>query len=293
MQNVWRILVASLALCLIPLSVRAGDFEGILHMSLIHQSTNSTSTMEWYLKGEKARVEMFRGEGLKNVMIVNAQTRTMQMAMAGQKTYMELSLGGERGEHLTDALEKQVVERTGKMDKIAGYSCEIWRITDKESNRLKNDICVGKGFGKAASFWVDPKEMKRSSQPSWVKQLVDEGGFGLRSIHYDDAGKESSRMEVTSIERKALDVGLFSFPTDWVKQDMAGMQDRMKAMREQKQPGSEDISKMMEQMKKHKSETSGAGAASGEGAESQPDVKDLMKQLGEMMKKPQSTQGGQ
>ncbi|MBA3753648.1 MAG: DUF4412 domain-containing protein, partial [Nitrospira sp.] len=84
---------------------------------------------------------------------------------------------------------------TGKTDKIAGYSCEMWRITDKEHNRLKNDICVAKGFGKAATFWIDPKDMRRSSRPGWAKQLAEEGGFGLRSIHYDEAGKESSRMD--------------------------------------------------------------------------------------------------
>ena len=49
---------------------------------------------------------------------------------------------------------------------------------------------------------------------------------------------------------------------------------------------------MMEHMKKRKSETSGAEAA-GEGAESQPDVKDMMKQLGEMMKKSQPPQSRQ
>ncbi len=100
-------------------------------------------------------------------------------------------------------------------------------------------------------------------------------------------------MEVTSLERKTLDSSLFSFPADWVKQDMMGMQERMKAMREQKQQGSEDFSKMMEHMKKRKSETSGAEAAAGEGAESQPDVKDMMKQFGEMMKKSQPPQSGQ
>jgi hypothetical protein len=76
--------------------------------------------------------------------------------------------------------------------------------------------------------------------------LVDEGGFGLRSIHYDETGRESSRMEVTNIEGKKLDAGLFAFPADWIKQDMSVIQDRMKAMREQRGQGSEDFSKMME-----------------------------------------------
>ena len=285
MQKPWPVLVGFLALTFDPHSVRAGDFEGVLHMSTTHAAPNSSSTMDWYLKGDKARVEMSRGEGHSNVMIVDAHTRTMQMAMTGQKTYIEIKLAGEGGEQLQKALEQQTVERTGKTDKIAGYSCEIWRITDQELNRLKNDICVAKGFGKAASFWVDPKEMKRSSRPNWVKQLVDEGGFGLRSIHYDETGRESSRMEVTNIESKKLDAGLFAFPADWSKQDMSGIQDRMKAMREQRGQGSEDFSKMMEQMKRRKNAPPGAGEGRGDGVE--PDVKDIMNQLGEMMKKQQ------
>lgn len=292
MQKLWPVLVGSLALSLSPLAVGAGDFEGVLHMSTTHVATNSASTMDWYLKGDKARVETSRGEGQANVMIFDGHNRTMQMAMPGQKSYMEISMGGESGQHLKEALEKQTVERTGKTDTIAGYSCEVWRITDKDLHRLKNDICVAKGFGKAATFWVDPKEMRRSSQPSWVKQLVEEGGFGLRSIHYDEAGKESSRMEVTSIDKKRLDPSLFAFPADWAKQDMSAMQERMKAMREQKGQGGEDFSKMVEEMKRRKASPSGAAEVPGENAP-QPDVKDLMKQFGEMMKKQQPPQGGQ
>ncbi len=293
MQKLWPVVVGSLALSLDPLSAQAGDFEGVLHMTTTHAATGSASAMDWYLKGDKARVETSRGEGQTSVMIFDAQARTMHMAMPGQKSYLEISMGGERGEHLKEALEKQTVERTGKTDKIAGYSCEVWRITDKELNRLKNDICVAKGFGKAATFWVDPKEMRRSSQPSWVKQLVEEGGFGLRSIHYDEAGKESSRMEVTSIDKKRLDANLFAFPADWAKQDMSTMQERMKAMREQKGQRGEDISKMAEETKKRKAGPGGAGETPGESAE-QPDVKEMMKQFGEMMKKKQQQpQGGQ
>jgi hypothetical protein len=292
MQKLWPVLVGSLVLSLPPLAVRAGDFEGVLHMATTHIATNSASAMDWYLKGDKARVETSRGEGQANVMIFDAQTRTMQMAMPGQKSYMEINMA-ESGQNLKEALEKQTVERTGKTEKIAGYSCEVWRIFDKELHRLKSDMCVAKGFGKAATFWVDPKEMRRSSQPSWVKQLVEEGGFGLRSIHYDEAGKESSRMEVTSIDKRKLDASLFAFPADWAKQDMSGMQDRMKAMREQKGQGGEDFSKMMDHMKSRNTSPSQGGQGSAENAESQPDMKEMMKQFGEMMKKQQQPQGAQ
>lgn len=293
MWNLWSVIVGSLALSLAPLQVLAGDFEGVLHMQTTHAATGTASGMDWYLKGDKARVEMSRADGQSTVMIFDGKTRTIHMAMPGQKSYMEISLEGDRGEHLKEALEKQFVERTGKTDKIAGYSCEVWRVMDKDDKRLKNDMCVAKGFGKAATFWIDPKEMRQSSQPSWMKQLVEEGGFGLRSIHYDEAGKESSRMEVTSIDKKSLAASLFAFPADWAKQDMSGLQERMKAMREQKGQGGADFSKMVEEMKKRKAARSKPGETSGDG-EQPPDMKELMKQFGEAMKKQQpQPPGGQ
>ena len=125
MQRRWPIVVATVALSLAPLSARAGEFEGVLHMTTSHADTDMKSAMDWYLKGDKGRMEMSRGEGRTSVMIFDATTRTMQMAMPGQKSYMEFSLAGERGEHLAQAFENQVVERTGKTETIAGYSCEI------------------------------------------------------------------------------------------------------------------------------------------------------------------------
>ena len=93
-------------------------------------------------------------------------------------------------------------------------------------------------------------------------------------------------MEVTSVERKPLDAGLFFFPPDWVKQDMAGIQDRMNTRREQKQQGGQDFSKMVEEMKKHKAAKGGMGETAAD-SEPQPDVKEMMKQFGEMLQKHQ------
>lgn len=100
-------------------------------------------------------------------------------------------------------------------------------------------------------------------------------------------------MEVTSIDKKSLDAGLFAFPADWAKQDMSAMQERMKAMREQQGQGKADLSKMLEDMKTRKAARRGAGEPAGE-AEQQPDMQEIMKQLGEAMKKQQvQPQGGQ
>ena len=270
---------------------QAGDFEGILHMKTTHSDTDSATTMDWYIKGEKARMEMLRGEGKRHFMIVDSQTRTMLMPMSDKKVYMELSLdqaGEKTQEHMKEALEKHTVERTGKVDKIAGYSCEVWRIKDKDTEKVEHEICVAKGFGKSATFWMDPKQMQRSSQPAWVKQLVNEGGFGLRTIRYDDDGKETSRTEVTSIEKKSLDKSLFTMPSDYTK---VGGEAMMRGATGGAQGhGGEDFQKMMEEMKKRKTEQGGTAGGQG-GPNQQPDANEMIRQLGEMMKKRQ--QGAQ
>ncbi len=292
-MQIKRALFIGLVLSLTALPAYAGDFEGVIRMNSSHVDTGTSGTMTWYLKGDRGRMEMSRMDGQAQVMLFDGKTRMMQMGLPGQKSYMEISLEGDRGDHLKELLDTQSVERIGKTEKIAGYSCEVWRITDKEHHRAKSELCVAKGFGKAATFWIDPKEARRSSQPSWVKQLVEEGGFGLRSIQYDEAGKESVRMEVASIEKKTLDASLFAFPADWAKHDMSGFQERMKAMREQKTEGGANVSKMIEEMKKRKAARGKTGETPG-GDEQPAEMKELMKQLGEAMKKQQSQpQGGQ
>ncbi|MCE7977012.1 MAG: DUF4412 domain-containing protein [Nitrospira sp. NTP1] len=246
-------LLIGLVLSLTAVPVYAGDFEGVIQMNSSHADTGTSGTMTWYLKGDRGRMEMSRTDGQPQVMLFDGKTRTMQMGMPGQKSYMEISLEGDRGDHLKELLDTQSVERTGKTDKIAGYSCEVWRITDKEHHRAKSELCVAKGFGRAATFWIDPKEA----------------------------------------EKKTLDASLFAFPADWAKHDMSGFQERMKAMREQKKEGGEDVSKMIEEMKKRKAARGKAGDAPG-GDEQPAEMKELMKQLGEAMRKQQSQpRGGQ
>lgn len=264
---------------------QAGDFEGVLHMKTTRSDMDSATTMDWYIQGEKARMEMLRGDGKPHFMIVNSQARTMLMPMSDKKMYMELSLdqGGEKAqEHMKEALEKHTVERTGKMDK---YSCEVWRIKDKDTKKLNHEICVAKGFGKSATFWMDPKQTQRSSQPAWVKQLVNEGGFGLRTIRYGDDGKETSRTEATSIEKKSLDKSLFTMPADYTKVDPGTM---MRGAGGAEGHGGEDFQKMMESMKKRKAEQGGTAGGQG-GSIQQPDANEMMRQFGEMMKKRQQS----
>ena len=134
MKIILGALFSSLALMISPCLVRAGEFEGVVHMKTTHQGNERATVMNWYIKDEKARLETSHSEGKQQVMIVDGQARTMQIPFSEKKMYMEMSLdqlGGATQQHLNEALEKHRVDRTGKSDKVAGYSCEVWRITDK------------------------------------------------------------------------------------------------------------------------------------------------------------------
>lgn len=83
MQRRWPIVVATVALSLMPLSARAGEFEGILHMTTGHSDAVMKHARHWYLKGDKGRLELSCGKGRTSVMAFDATTRTVQMEMPG------------------------------------------------------------------------------------------------------------------------------------------------------------------------------------------------------------------
>lgn len=280
-----------------PALSQAADFEGVLHMKTTHLDMGGNATpMDWYVKGDMARMERKREDGRIHVMIMDGQKRSMVMLNSEKKVAMEFNLddaSDKMGDLMKGELDKKSVDRTGRTDKVAGYSCEVWRVSDKQTKKLEHEICVAKGFGRGATAFLDPKRVQESSQPSWVKQMAKEGGFGLRTVHYGEDGQELSRSEVTGIEKRSLNADLFAVPSDYARQNLSDMANRMKAGREQMQQGQSgaDLSQMIETMKKRRAARGKGGDAAGEG-DPPPDLREMMKQLGEAMKKPQP-QGGQ
>lgn len=297
MNLFFRALVLVIGTLCTPALSLAGDFEGVLHMKTTHLDMGSAETaMDWYVKGDMARMERKREDGRNHVMIMDGRKRSMVMLNPEKKVAMEFNLddaSGKMGDLMKEELDKKSVDRTGKTDKVAGYSCEVWRVSDKQTKKVEHEICVAKGFGRGATAFMDPKRVQESSQPSWVKQMAKEGGFGLRTINYGEDGKESFRSEVTGIEKRSLNADLFIVPSDYARQNLSEIANRMKAGREQMQQGQggADMSHMIEEMKKRRAARGKSGDAAGEG-EPPPDFREMMKQLGEAMKKPQQ-QGGQ
>ena len=110
------------------------------------------------------------------------------------------------------------VTKTGKHETIAGYDCEHWDV--KMASGRRTDVCVAQGIR-----FIDFAAMSPggSSLGSWTQDLEAANSFPLSVIDYNAQNQETSRMTVTSIEKKSLPDTLFTVPSDYQKMNLGNM----------------------------------------------------------------------
>ena len=284
----------------------AGEFEGVIHMkSSFAGEETKVSESEWFIKGDHLRMERRpknsdqSDSGRMGAMIFNAEKHMRYVLIPERKLYIEHSTE-ETVEKTTELLKdlKYEIVRTGKTDTVAGYRCEIFQSKQKETGKIRGESCAAKGLANMGSFIglnrADAGKLS-SDVPRELRQIIKEGYFLLRMVTKDDDGSEKMRMEAMNVERKRLDDSLFVPPADYTKLDMnAMMQQRKKASqeggKEDQGQGKGDVQQTIQDMQKRKAERSGASGSQDPAGEHM-EMQDLMKNLGQMMKKNQ--QGGQ
>lgn len=106
------------------------------------------------------------------------------------------------------------VEKTGKTDVVAGYKCDVWKIT---SDKQRGEVCVAEGI-----TWIDLGDIGWSSPEVAIAAVAsDANRFPLRVVSFDAAGAEELRMEATKIDKKALDEARFAVPADYQLLDLS------------------------------------------------------------------------
>ncbi len=197
----------------------AGPFEGEITMN-VNEAGKPAHTITYDVKGTKMRFDapaeagpagggyvIFDGANKKMTTVNDAKKMAMVMDMNG----MGGAMGGMANPAAAQAAQaKPNIEKTGKTDTVAGYSCEIWKIT--ETNGDKGDLCVAKGI----TF-----PMMGRATAGWMSALEDY--FPLRVVTSDPSGKEKDRMEVTKIEKKSLDDAKFEVPAGFQTMNMGDM----------------------------------------------------------------------
>jgi hypothetical protein len=99
------------------------------------------------------------------------------------------------------------VEKTGKSDTVAGYKCEIWHITSAKS---AGDLCIAE----QGTPWFHIPFSGVPAEYAWAAEIVDGKHFPLRFVAAEN-GVEQGRIEVTSIQKKALSADQFQVPAGY------------------------------------------------------------------------------
>jgi Domain of unknown function (DUF4412) len=157
--------------------------------------------ISYQIKGGKMRFDLGGGQ---ITVVLDPTALRMLVIMNAQKMYMEREFGGAVASVEQQAGAKTpTIVRTKKMDMVAGYKCEHVMITDDDGGAV--DACLSSEFGTfrmpAASNPMSPQK-----EAGWIA-LLGPNSFPLK---VSKGGK--TVMEVTAIEKKALDAALFVAP---------------------------------------------------------------------------------
>jgi hypothetical protein len=115
-----------------------------------------------------------------------------------------------------DTPNPPTVDRTGKHDVVAGYGCEIIKVTSK---LWRAETCLAEGIR-----WIDITDLgMESPELAAAAAVTDLNHFPLRIVTFDASNVEVVRMTATKIEKKSMDSAHFSVPTDYQVVDLAQM----------------------------------------------------------------------
>ena len=193
----------------------AGDagaqaFEGSITMRMSGRGPQGAMNqqMEYLVRGGKLRVNM-GGPGAGMAMIAVPQEKKIYMLVSAQNSYMEMNLPDAEAaaKNAKVPVEDVKVTRTGKMETVAGLSCEHVQVTSKSG---ATDLCLTKELGR----FVNPMDGMRGAMAPWQKQIANE--FPLKVTMADG----TVPLEVTKVERKRLSNELFTIPESYTKMTM-------------------------------------------------------------------------
>lgn len=181
-------------------------------------------TINMKLKGDKIRME-YTMPGLPSARgsatIIDGAAKKSYTLMPTTKEYLETDLDPKKGGAPTapppSTKPKPVVTKTGRTEKIAGYSCEVVTVAEP-GTRAHSELCVSRGLS-FLGMGVGPFS-KLGSEAGLGDAL--EGGFPLRLETFDTSGASMMKMEATRIDKTSEPDSDFQVPPGYTKMASPG-----------------------------------------------------------------------
>lgn len=191
----------------------AQSFEGTIEFK--KQSSTDTTNYVYYVKGPTNKVRLdeigSKSKKVEGTFLVDLKEKKMTSLSHDRKLYMDKAQSAP-----ATITGKPEVTKTKNTRTIQGYKCTEYIVKNKDEN---TQISYWIAFGKFDFFMPFLKLINQKQKFStYYQQLTGvEGGFPMLAIESSMDGTERARLEVTKIEKKALDTSLFDIPKGYLK----------------------------------------------------------------------------
>ena len=190
----------------------AQSFEGVIEFK--KQTTTDTVNYIYYVKGDKVRLDEIgsKSKKVEGSFIIDLKTNSMLSLSHERKLYIEQASG-------TPAVVtgKPDVKKTGNVKTIQGIKCSEYIVRNADE---KVQVTYWMGGTNYDFFFKLLKVLNRKDKSAvYVQQLTDvDGMFPFLSSQINiETNKEETKMEVTKVEKKAVDQSKFEVPKDYQK----------------------------------------------------------------------------
>lgn len=226
-----------LALFLAATAAQAADtFAGRVTVTTTDDSGRSHA-LTFAMNGTATRIDIEGGQGStifipsKQQMIILMHERRMYMVMpmnwlqnAAQNAHRGSPAGGAGNGEAAAARNDTDIRMTGKTETIQGFTCNEVLCTNSEGVA---DIWVAPELGTFMGMTGggNPFARGRSSAVSakWEEAFKGKVGFPMRVIARNKSGKETSRMEVTKVQRGGVSDADFAPPAGYQQFQMPNL----------------------------------------------------------------------
>lgn len=206
-------------------ALHAADFEGVVTLKT-SGPRGTPSDMTFSLTKGRSRIDMKTAEAGTPAMLFDQAKEEITILMPEQKMYLVRPMP-KPGETPAGPREDATLEKTNETEKILGYECTKYISTSREGTTeawVTDQLGTFMGLAGGNPMGGPGGRRGRGGIPEgWANALRGKDAFPLRVVTRDASGKESFRMEATSVEKKSLPASTFTPPADFQKFDMDGM----------------------------------------------------------------------
>lgn len=209
-------------------ALSAFAFEGRVSLAITGEK-GGEQVIDFVTKGDLVRMEPKTADAAGTAMIMNAAKQEMTVLMPRERMYMVMPMRGGPAPQAGNAEPSDAkIEKTGRTEKILGYDCEEYVVTDRGNSTAmwiteQLGSFMGLGTGNPMGGMMGGRKAKAEGA-AWETLLKGKKGwFPLRVVSRDAKGKEKFHLEAKKIEPGNLSDELFAPPAGFQKFAMPAM----------------------------------------------------------------------